>query len=254
MARSPKRPIDWQLKNLDTGEELNPPYPVEEEGVSITIGGTIAEQSRFGAQDPITQWTTGKVRVIAFESVLFAQDTQDNITAEFEKFTSLAVKDESLGRPPICIFNFGAFLSEMVLVEDASVTIPPVRPEDGTPRRVTLSFNLRRYKPFSQTQIDPTKPTKESYFLVVTGAERSYEAIARRFYGDPLKGDRLRKRNKGEPLQPTVGAQISIPARAVILREVVEPEFHALSLTDQESVDNFERILALRNARKRVLF
>ena len=172
MARSTKRPIDWEMKNLDTGEILRPPYPISEEGLRITIGGVLVNQNRFGFQDAITQWTNGKVRQITFSSVLFTNDRTESIAADFSRFEKLSIKDDALGRPPIVIFNHGNWLSETVLVESIDPEIPPIRP-DGQPRRVQLNFTLQRYKPFSQTQIDPTSPTKQSYFLVVKGAERS---------------------------------------------------------------------------------
>lgn len=247
-------PVDWEIKNLDTGQKLLPPYPLAEEGLRVTIAGAVTEQPRFGFQDPITQWTSGRARVLTFTSVLYAVDSTERIATKFKQFEKLAIKDPTLGRPPICVFTLGSgsILSETVLVESIDVDVPPIRP-DGEPRQITLGFTLRRYRPFSQTQVDPTKPTKESYFLVVTSAEQSYEAIARRYYGDPLKGDRLRKRHPGMPLRPEVGSKISVPAKAIILREEVAPAFHALSLTDEEAVGRFEEILDERSGRKVVL-
>lgn len=253
MASTNKRPVDWSITNLDTNEELLPPYPLDDDGVGFTVGGVYAEEQRFGFQDPLTQWTSGKLRTMRFTSVLFAQDSTDDITNEFERFIKLAEKDESLGRPPICVWNLGSFISEVVMVESVDPVIPPVRPEDGTPRRVTLNFTLRRYVPFSQKQIDPTKPTKESYFLIARRTEANYERIARTFYGDPMLGDRLRKRHPEEPFLPSVGAVVSIPPKSVILKETVEPEFHALSLTDPDAVASFEDILNERNKRVVVL-
>jgi len=248
----PKVNVGWSIKNLDTGKVLHPPYPIAEDGVRISIGGTVVDQTRFGMQDAISQWISGRVRDITFMSTLFAEDTTADITNQFDDFTKLAEANEKLERPPICAWTLGSWMQEMVLVisVDTQITQRP----DGLPHRVELSFTLRRYVPFSQQQIDPTKPSKESYYLVVTRAEACYEALARRFYGQPLKGDRLRKRNPGEPMRPSAGSKISIPPKSTILREVVQPEFHALSLTNEEATRNFERVLALRSARKAVIF
>jgi hypothetical protein len=253
MARSTKRQVDWQMKNLDSGEVLLPPYPIAEEGLRIRIGGVYVDQPRFGFQNPITQWTAGVLRTITFGSVLFTNDSTESVLAEFSKFEKLAIQDKNLGRPPIVIFDHGNWMQEMVMVESIDPDVPPIRP-DGQPRQVILNFTLRRYKPFSQKQIDPTKPKKESYFLVVRGVEKSYEAIARNFYGDPLLGDRLRKRHPDMPMEPTVGAKISIPAKSIIRQEIVAPAFHALSLTNSDALAVFEAILLRRNARTAVLF
>jgi hypothetical protein len=244
-------PIDWFIVNLDNNERIEPPYPLGESGLRVSIGSTYAEQARFGFQDPIIQWVTGKAKVITFQSVMFAPDTATDITEKFEQFEQLAIKDDDLGRPPICSFTLGSgsILSELCVVESVDPDIPPVMPT-GEPRQIILNFTLRRYVPFALTTIDPTKPAKQSYFLVASSAEASYEAIAKNFYGDPLKGDRLRKRHPEMPMQPFVGTRISIPARDIIQSEPVEPAFHALSLDNEEAVENFQNILDERNEKK----
>ncbi len=244
-------PIDWYIYNLDTNEKIEPPYPLGEAGLRVVIGANYAEVPRFGFQDPIIQWITGRTKTITFQSRMFTPDTSVDITEKFELFEQLAIVDEDLGRPPICSFTLGtgSILDELCVVTAIDPDIPPVRP-DGEPREIILNFTLMRYVPFALTTIDPTKPAKQSYFLVASSSEASYEAIARRFYGDPLKGDRLRKRHPDMPLQPTVGKRVRIPARDIILSEVVEPAFHALSLEDEEAVENFQNILDERNEKK----
>lgn len=242
---------DWQIRNLDTEELLNPPYPVSENGVRVTgVGGDLAAEPRFGFQDPIVQWTSGKHKMLSFSTVLFAEDDEADIRDKLVQFENLTLKNDSLGRPPICVFTLGNQISETVMVEEVEQEIAPVRYPAGELRKVTLTLTLVKYRPFSQVQIDPTRPGKESYYLVVTRAEASYEEIAKRYYGNALYGDRLRKRHPEMPLNPTVGNTISVPAKSIILREVVEPEFHASSLTNEEAVDRFEEIVAARAVRK----
>ena len=239
---------------MDTGEDLNPPYPIAESGVRFSASNNLVDQDRFGFQDPITQWVGGRVRTITFDSVLFAETTDDTIEDKAAQIERLTLKDPNLRRPPVCMFVWGDALAEMVLFETVEFTIGQLRDEpSGTMRRCDIAFTLKRYTPFSQTQIDPTKPTKESYFLVVKSSEASYEAIAKRFYGNPLYGDRLRKRHTDMPMCPTVGSKIHVPPKSVILSEVVEPEFHALKPDNTDAVKAYESILTSRNARKVVV-
>jgi hypothetical protein len=246
-----KIPIDWSIKNLDSETLLTPPYPLGDEGLRVTAGADYAKQNRFGFQDPITQWTSGRVKTITFTSIMFTEDNSESIVREFLLFEDLAIKDETLGRPPICVFTLGSgsVLSELCVVESVDPEIPPIRP-DGEPREIRLSFSISRYVPFSLTTIDPTKPAKQSYFLVASTAESSYEAIAKTIYGSALSGDRLRKRHPDMPMQPTVGNRVKIPPKDLILQEVVEPEFHALSLENEEALENFRNILSDRNEKK----
>lgn len=250
MADKPKIKVDWKLKNVDTGEEFLPPYPVAEDGVKWQVGGTYAEIQRFG-MDPVANWVGGKTRSYTFNSVLFAVTTAENIEAKFIQLEKLAEPDEALGRPPICVFTYGN-TDVMVLVENVDVTEKPPR-DDGSPRLIEVSLTLRKYKPFSQTQIDPSKPTKESYYLVASAAETSYEAIARRFYGSALSGDRLRKRHPNMAMQPTVGAKVKVPSKSVILREVVQPDYHAFDASDADATEAYRDILD-RRATHKVVF
>lgn len=246
---TPKYAVDWRLRNLDTNELILPPFPMPEDGVTIEIGGKIVEQDRFGFQNPVTQWTGGKVRTFGFTARMFARDSAEDVRAQLKKFEALALKSDTLGRPPIVLFTYGKVINEIVLVEAVNPTIKPLR-SDGLPRDVTLAFVLRKYVPFRQQQIDPTKPKKESYKLRASSALKSYEAIAKQYYGNPLLGDRLRKRNPGSPFAPVVGELVSVPPRSIIATETVEPAFHVLSLTNTEAVRAFERMLDKRSTRK----
>jgi hypothetical protein len=244
---------DWQIRNLDTGAILNPPYPMTEEGVTLDgIGGNITEQSRFGFEDTLLQWTSGRTKGFTFSTVLYSEHSEDDIMPKFAALKKLSKKDPDLERQPICIFSIGKVLSETCMVSNVDVRIAPPTAEQ-TAKLIELTISLKKYKPFSQVQVDPNKPSKESYYLVVSAAEASYEALARRWYGDPMKGDRLRKRHPDMPLMPSVGARISIPPKSVILAEPVVPSFHALSLTDEDATKNFEDIAEVRNGYKVVM-
>ena len=246
--KSKKVEVNWELKDLDHDAKLLPQFPIE--NVSSTIGGVLSEQARFGFQDAVTNWTRGKSKTISFETTIFARHEDEGplVQTWVGDIEALAIKDPDLGRPPICLFTLGSTISEVVLVESVDPTVVSTL-QSGYPREVRFAMVLRRYVPFSQQQIDPTKPQKESFYLVASQAEQSYEAIARTYYGDPLLGDRLRKRHPDYPFAPVVGKVVRVPSRAVILQEVVEPASHILSLTDTEAVAAFETVLEDRSGR-----
>jgi len=289
--KQPKFPVNWRIKNLDSGEIIEPQYPIDEQqGMAVTFGSQLAQQGRFGFEDPIIQFIQGKTKTYTFETVLYnefslqdtalmfgdiqggeafpvtaggakfagdskavqnANEARRAFKKRLDQFETISKKDPKLGRPPICQLLYGAreSYSATVLVQDGDQQVVSLQ-NDGTPREVRISLVLVRYVPFSQSQIDPSKPAKESFYLIASAAEQSYEAIARRFYGQPLLGDRLRKRHAGSPLAPQVGDRVKIPDRSIVLQEIVDPEAHMLSLEDEDAVKNFERILEDRNARK----
>lgn len=250
LDRQAKVAVDWSFRNLDTDELWRPQFPMPEGGVSLTIGGNLVKQNRFGEQDPIIHWTHGQPKDMRFTGMLYARHTgeSDDVQDLFDSLKLLAIKDKDLGRPPIVMFTFGSRESEVVLIERVDPTIVSVD-KDGFTKEIRFDISMTRYVPFSQSQIDPTKPAKESFYLVASAAEQSYEAIALRRYGNPLLGDRIRKRHPQEPFAPRVGSIVHIPPKSIVLREEVAPSFHALSLTDEDAVDNYDLILSYRNAR-----
>jgi hypothetical protein len=200
------------------------------------------------------QWTNGQAKVITFKTVLFSRDKSEATDLEFllDEFLNLAEKNDTLGRPPICLFTYGSVVSETVVVESINHDIKSVI-YNGELREVELSFTLRKYKAFNQLEIDPNKPTTESYYLVATSIEQSYETIAKRFYGDPLLGDRLRKRNPQSPFAPQIGEKIRVPSRSIISREEVSPASHIFDQDDERALNAKAVILDDRNDRKVVI-
>ena len=246
--QSNKIEVNWELKDLDHDAKLLPQFPIE--NVSTSVGGTLADQPRFGFQDSITNWTRGKLNPISFDTTVYARNEDEGplVLTWVEDIKALSLPDPDLGRPPICLFTLGSIINEVVLVESVDPTIVSTL-QSGYPAEVRFRMVLRPYVPFSQQNIDPTRSAKESFYLIASQAEQSYEGIARRYYGDPMLGDRLRKRHPDYPFAPAVGNVVRVPARSVILKETVEPAAHMLSLENADAVAAFETILEDRTAR-----
>jgi len=247
--QSKKYAVDWSLRNLDTNAPFLPQFPIEG-GVRLDVGAGIASQDRFGFQDPIIQWTKGKALTVSFRTMLFSRAGFEDIQYALDGLVALSQKDETMGRSPICLFTYGKYLSLMVLVESADTTIESLKTSDGTPRHATVSITLKKYVPFSQESFDPSKKAKESFYLVARASMKTYEEIARQFYGDAMYGDRLRKRNPEYPMFPELGTIIKVPSRAVVMKEVVEPSCHVFDRTDEDAMTAFATILDDRNDRK----
>ena len=249
MIYKPKYRADWFIKDLDNNIVWEPQFPLDQ-GVSISVGSELSKANRFAQQDPIIQWTKGKERTFTLQTKLFAYDESQGkeVLKVYKALEALAVKDISLGRSRICLFVYGKHISETVLIEHIDPKFTDVL-LDGTYRSIDLSISMVRYRPFTQQTIDPSRPAKESYYLVASRAEASWEAIAKRFYGDPMLGDRLRKRHPQWPYKPPVGAKVHIPPRIVILREVVEPSCHVFDFKDTDAQYAFQDVLDVRNKR-----
>lgn len=250
MVQSEKETIDWSLTNLDTGVIFRGQFNLDD--VSEVSGGVVSEQNRYGKQDAVTQWTNGKPTGYSFSTLFYSRHSEEDAYSLFETLKSFSQKDPNLGRAPICRFVFGRFIRDQVYVEDASPTYSDVT-ADGTPRRIEVSVSLKRYIPFTSLNVDPNRPGGNTLYKVVSDAERSYEAIAKRFYGDPLLGDRLRKRHPDAPMAPVDGQIVEIPLRSVILQETVEPSCHVFDLEDEDAAAAFKRVLDDRAQRRVVI-
>lgn len=246
---------DWNITNMDTGKIFIPPYSISPDGIKISYGGEYVDIQRF-SMSPVSNWVGTKAQTIQFSSAFFAETTEDDITKKFYELVAMTGKDPNLGRPPICMFEYGAF-KLICQLQDVDVNIRSIMAGSmfvaETPRHITVDVTLREYVPFSKTQINPKSAAKESYYLVVSSLEASYEQIAKRFYGSAMAGDRLRKRHPHMPMQPTVGSKVDVPSKSTILKEVVQPDYHAFSLTDTDATESFRSLVDRRSLRKAVI-
>ena len=240
---------NWSLWSMDDRTFVEGQFPLED-GVSVTMGGSIASADRVGFQDPIVQWINGVGRTYSFKAEFFARHKAENIKKQYDTLEKLGTKDPNFGRSHICIFVYGKIYRELVLIRDLNPIVGNPR-DDGSARKIEFSITLVRYKPFSQKAIDPTKPAKESYVRIASSVEQSYEMLARVYYGDPLFGDRLRKRHPKMPLAPEVGEVVKIPNASIITTETVEPAMYAMDLeTNKDAAESFRRLAERRSNRR----
>ena len=196
---------------------------------SVNIGANYAEGGTLNRQHPITQWTRGKSKTIAFEAKFFARDTQENIDDTLAKLEQATSRVEALGRPPLLIFSWGRVFSEFVVIEDlGNVVVDELRP-DGTHQGFLLRIQLRRYDFFDLKLTDPTAPPHDSFVALVRQGD-TWEHLAARQYKNPLQGDLLRRRNPDKPFL-TPGQVVVLLDRENIRGVPVLPESPPLART-----------------------
>jgi len=251
MALGVKQEVNWLLQSVDTKEIFRPQFPVDGD-FQISTGAVLSEQSRVGFQDSLLAWTAGRVKTFTFSIRLFSRYIGEDIKSQIELLQKFADKDAGFGRPHILALKYGTLVSVLVMIDSLDHAIRDTH-RNGDPKDVRTNIVLKKYVPFSKRTISPTKTKKESFYFVATEALNSYEAIAKRFYGDALAGDRLRKRHPEKPMNPDVGDIVRVPSRDLILSEVVQPESFILDRDDIDAVENQEKIQAARNKRKLVV-
>ena len=166
-------------------------FPVEDMQLNA-IGGVYTEVTSVNQSHPITQWIRGQQETITFVSEFFAQHWKDSITQPFQDLLRLTKRDETLMRPPICMFSFGTKLSMPCFAEHVSnISFGPLRP-DGTPQRIRFTLTMRNYVPSVVAKTDPANVSHQSRERAAKEGD-TFESIAADEYGDALMGEYLRR-------------------------------------------------------------
>ena len=116
-----------------------------------------------------------------------------DILAQVEEILSLVRRHPDLRRPPICRFSYGKQISRRVMVTKASVAYKRLHP-NGTLAEVHVALSMVEAPEIAIELAIPGTPPHEST-EVVFGTSETFELLAARFYGDPLRGVNLRLRH-----------------------------------------------------------
>jgi hypothetical protein len=205
----------WRILNTDTNEEIEgefPPQAVNEEVASVW-----AELAPPGRPQPVLQWVRGALDRITFSARVWSRHTLEDVGEMIDQIKALARFDAELGRPPICIFLWGGDLAMQCVVETVGgVQWDEIR-GDGKARGAVFQITLLRYEPFEQEATDTIQIPR---FSLVRGAGPgdTYESIARRAYGDAMKGVWLRQIHAADPsdLNKKTNSPVRDPLDAVI--------------------------------------
>lgn len=220
----------WNIGNLDTKKVLQGQF----EPVGLTrdnVGANWGQHTSLNRQNAILQFLNGKQETLAFQGRFFRNnalglDVQgavfggnliDNTPEQkFEVLRSWAKVDSALRRPPILQFWVGDGHVRMNCVMNLS-GVKYGRPDAfGGLRDVTFTVNLLEFTSFS---LDDEEETDTRF---ARAKERDYyELLAFQEYGDPLRGDVIRKLH---PQQQNLkqGDTVRLPAIEGIRTEVVE--------------------------------
>jgi len=242
-----RHPANWSLTNVDTEETFEGQFPLER-GIRAELGAELGVATPHSAEDAIVQWTGGKSKTFSFGTTLFAatEDEAVELNDIYRKLESFAMRNDKVRRAPILLFQYGTgVINTLCMIDRFNPTFGMVY-DSGFPQRIDIDISLRKYVPFRHATLDPTRRPPSTRVLNVSRAARSYEEIARQEYGDPLLGDRLRKRNPRQPLAPDPGDKLLLPPESTIRREMINPSFHAFSRVQEDALALVQDTIALR--------
>lgn len=213
----------WFLQNLDTFQIFQAQF--EPEGLTREIVSNYAEHTALNRKTPILQFLNKQAETITFQATLWRRDVAFNtVEDDFALLQSWVEPDEAFNnRPPLLLFWVGDGHVQLECVMTGLTGVTYDRPTfGGGVRKITFNVNLKQYQEFS---LDSGGLFETRYHIA---KERDYyELIAQREYGDPLKGDIIRKRNPTLP-NMQLGDRIPFPAIEAIRRDRVETKSVAL--------------------------
>lgn len=190
-----RRAALWYLYNLDTDDKIEGQFPPE--NVTQEMSAAYAEESPLNREHPITQFLHGNADTVSFRGRLYAEVITDDLTRPLRMLQSWKDRDPKLFRPPILHFWVGdaTLKVEQCLLESLSAITYHSFRDDGAPRDISFTVNLREYVPYS--------------LLVEAGGETRYhqardrdyyEWLCQREYADPTLGVVIRDRHPDQGL------------------------------------------------------
>ena len=190
------------------------------------ISSNYASHTALGRANPILQFLNRNAETVSLSATLFRQDVARNTVEEdFALLQTWTEPDDAFNnRAPVLSFYVGDGHVQIDCVLEALTGVTYDRPTlTGGVRKIVFNVNLKQYQEFS---LESTKATDTRFHI--TKERDYYELVAQREYGDPLKGDIIRKRNPTKP-NMQVADRIPFPAIAGIRLERVTQTSLALA-------------------------
>lgn len=214
----------WFMRNEDTGETLEGQFAPT--GITRDVANNWAQHTALNRANTILQFLNSKAETLQLNAGFFATDftKTGEVEERLEKLISWAKRDPDLLRPPIVLFWLGNGHLEQLSVIDSISGITYGEPTIlGEIREVSFTINLIQYTEFS---LDDSENFDTRYHRA---KDRDYyEMLTQREYGDPLRGDVIRKMYPDQP-NLTPAAIVKLPSVESIRTVRVEPTSIALN-------------------------
>ncbi len=186
------------------------------------------ESESEGKNAPDLQFKTGASATLSMK--LFFDTTREDrsVTKEtdmllkfMEMNSDVKGSDESRGRtrPPWVQFQWGAWKSQKVVLEKATIKYTYFK-SDGTPLRATADVKFKQFQDDSQLPLqNPTSHTPYPGRIHHVTAGETLDRIAWKYFADPTKWLLIAEANAVDnPLDLQPGRVLIIPARGAVRR------------------------------------
>lgn len=159
-------------------------------GVEDNADPVLAESVTVGSDRPAVQWVAGGRRSVRFRSSVVSRHQLDDIRPTLDQLDLCTRKDTTLGRAPLLELTWG----ELTIQGFGRVRkrVAGWWGVTGWPRQV--DFEIEIVEAFALDLDGSGEGTGETQHLTL-GVGETFEVLADRFLGDPLRGDLIRRVN-----------------------------------------------------------
>lgn len=196
------------IESVDSAVVLSLELPYQPDG-GIEVGAppTLSQSSTAGTSAPAVQWVAQGADTCRLRSSLRSTHVLDDIRGNYDKLRALDRYDGTLGRAPRVRLTWGEY--EIEGFASVRATILGWWPVTSLPRQVDFEIEITA-APELLIANGGGGNGETSYRALVAG--ETFELLALRAYGDPLKGDLLRRINP-DSVDPGEGELVRIVER-----------------------------------------
>jgi len=266
----------FTIVGLDAGFETEFEGEFLAQNLQETIGSFLGESSTVNKEAPTFQWIRGEAETVSFTARIWkSSDLFASVNQEIETLKSFARRDPTLKRAPKVQITIGTDLSFVGFIRGLRFSYDEIR-TNGALRGAIIEISFQKTDIRDELQDAASNLAGQIKFAVgiiaggigigaqinklisVPGASLfvqdrviqaktgdTYENIAKREYGDPLKGDVLRRIQPDKP-DPQPGDDIVLIQASDMNRITVTQQSVALKNT-RENLALREEKLAARN-------
>lgn len=209
----------WTVTSLDPSVAFELRGQFQPDGAEIEGSPVLSEGTSAGSAAPTVQWVAGGRQSVRVSSEFRSLHQADDIRDRLAVLDALDKRDTTLGRAPRVAFQWGELLIEgFAVVKRRHLGWWSI---SGLPKGVSFDLEIVG-QPALELDAGPADVGETQHLAL--GASETFETLGRRYLGDPLRGELIRRINPRHAAGETPGARVRVFERThPAMRGTVRP-------------------------------